>query len=69
MKGPTLKLRTFSTSICTEVEGCSDQGVIADKFATHFSGCFTGNNRVETLKMEYLQMRITLAFLYRTTLT
>ena len=45
-----------STSKCTEVEGCSDQGVIADNFATHFSGCFTGNNRVETLKMEYLQM-------------
>ena len=35
---------------CTvEVEGCSDQGVIADNFATHFSGCFTGNNRVEKL--------------------
>ena len=46
-----------STSKCTEVEGCSDQGVIADNFATHFSGCFTGNNRVETLKMEYFQMR------------
>ena len=47
-----------STSKCTEVEDCSDQGVIADNFATHFSGCFTGNNRVETLKMEYLQMSI-----------
>ena len=54
----------------TEVEGCSDQGVIADNFATHFSGCFTDNNRVETLKMEYLQMRSSYAgFLYRTTLT
>ena len=41
-----------STSKCrpTEVEGCSDQGVIADNFATHFSGCFTDNNRVKTLK-------------------
>ena len=35
-----------STSKCTEVEGCLDQGVIADNFATHFSGCFTGNNRI-----------------------
>jgi len=24
-----------STSKCTEVEGCSDQGVIADNFAIH----------------------------------
>ena len=39
-----------STSKCTVVEGCSDQGVIAFNFATHLSGCFTGNNRVETLK-------------------
>jgi len=44
---------------CKEVDGCVDASVIADKFAQHFSNCYTCNNveQGKTLMNEYRKLR------------
>ena len=46
-------------SKCTEVEGCVDSSIIADKFADHFRNTFNYNNvdRMQALKDEYSNVR------------
>ena len=50
-----------SKSKCSQVEGCIDPDVIADKFADHFKASISCNdpNRAESLKKSYLESFIT----------
>ena len=52
-----------SKSMCSQVEGCIDPGVIADKFADHFKASISCNDpdRAESLKKSYLKSRSTTA--------
>ena len=52
-----------SKSKCSQVEGCIDQDVIADKFADHFKASISCNDpdRAESLKKSYLKSRSTTA--------
>ena len=44
---------------CTEVDGCVDRYIIAEKFANHFSAAYSYNdiNRAESLRSDFLKLR------------
>ena len=62
-KGPTFwkcwRSKFEPTNKCIEVDGCVDANIIADKFAQHFSNCYTCNNAEQEKKLtsEYSKLR------------
>ena len=44
---------------CSQVDGCVDESLIADKFASHFTSVFSCNNqeKAESIKQEYIKTR------------